>query len=128
MTDKICVDEYPFQSSSGNESYIVKRYDDDSLSCGCKGFIFSPKRNADGHRSCRHTDYVHGMIKAEEMQAQAQNDISSTMGIPPAHLDTEKTSGAGMMVKNNIPFKRNDNKPQQSIQPAKRYFSLEDDE
>jgi hypothetical protein len=107
MSDRTCIEEYPFQSSSGNGSYIVKRYNDGSLSCGCKGFIFSPKRNLDGHRSCRHTDYVHGMIKAEEMQAQLPPEITVNRIIGRKIVPT--------IIKS------------QPIQPAKRYFSLEDE-
>jgi hypothetical protein len=113
MSDRTCIEEYPFQSSSGNGSYIVKRYDDGSLSCGCKGFIFSPKRNLDGHRSCRHTDYVHGMIKSEKLQ-QADSFIATAR-------QNEKTNQQEKRLANFV-F----NKPQ-PVQPAKRYFSLEDE-
>jgi hypothetical protein len=100
---KVCLEEYPFKSHSSDKVHTVKRWDDNSLSCNCPGWVF--KRG--GNRSCRHTEYVEQMIRA---------------GIP----QLNETSPPKRFISSKETFNNNQIKPQ-PIQPAKRYFCLEDE-
>ncbi len=115
MSDKTIVEEYPFKSKSSDSSYMVLRYDDSSLSCNCPGWRFSPKRFDDGHRECRHTDYVKGLIEGKKLTVQEEVQAIKNL------QETRKMNQQEKRIANFA------TKPQQSIKSG-RYFSLDDEQ